>query len=222
MLNQMFNQKQFFATALKGICLPALTMLALFPASLPTQAVTTSSKDYRLCAFQLLKAGIGEEDAAKACANALYPQHVSACVTQIERQTKLPAQDVLNTCGKARRPQELAQCVNGISQNLAEDDVKRAALDYCGRSLLPVRFASCVVGLRTEIKSEPVKTMDSCIDASDLVGNPEPSFIPAGQEQQQKFTPTFETQPAPEAQPAPETQTAPEAQPTPTPGNPQK
>ena len=194
----MLNQKNLLTTAFKGICLPILTLLATIPASLPTQAVTTSAKDYRLCAFQLLKVGINEENASKACSNALYPEDVSACVIKIERQTKLAAQDILNTCEKSRYPLDLAKCANGISHNLEQEEAKPAILDYCGRSLLPVRFANCVVGLRAEIKSEPVKAMDSCIDASDLVINPEDSFIPAGQEQQ-KFTPAFETQPAPES-----------------------
>ena len=192
----MLNHKNLLTTAFKGICLPVLTLLASIPTSLPIQAVTTSAKDYRLCAFQLLKLGISEENASKACSNALYPEDISACVIKIERQTKLAAQDVLNTCEKSRYPLDLAKCVNGISYNLDQEEAKPAVLDYCGRSLLPVRFANCVVGLRTEIKSEPVKAMDSCIDTKNLVINPEPSFIPAGQEQP-KFAPTFETQPTP-------------------------
>ncbi len=192
----MLNQKNLLSVTFRGICLSAFTMLPWFATYLPAQAAITSSKDYRLCAFQLLKAGITEENASQACAGALHPEDVSACVIRIERQTKLAAENILTTCEKARRPKELAQCVNGISHNL-EEGVKSAVLDYCGRSLLPVRFASCVVGLRAEIKFEPIKAMDTCIDASDLISNTEPTFIPAGQEPQ-KVVPNFEIQPTPE------------------------
>ncbi|MDJ0618281.1 MAG: hypothetical protein QNJ63_16295 [Calothrix sp. MO_192.B10] len=218
----MLSQKNYFAATFTGICFSACTMLTWFAAYSPAQAVNTSYKDYRLCAFQLLKAGIAEENASKACANALHPEEVSACVIKIERKTKLAAQDILATCEKARRPRNMAKCVNGISHNLEEESAKTAALDYCGRSLLPVRFASCVVGLRSQIKFEPVKAMDTCIDASELISNTEPSFIPAGQESQ-KFTPTFETQPIPEnTEPSPETtEPTPEAT-EPTPENTEK
>ncbi|MDJ0799344.1 MAG: hypothetical protein QNJ51_21430 [Calothrix sp. MO_167.B12] len=213
----MLSQKNYFTATFTGICFSACTMLAWFAAYSPVHAVNTSYKDYRLCAFQLLKVGIGEENASKACANALRPEEVSACVIKIERQTKLAAQDILAICRQARRPRSLAKCVNGISNNLEQESAKTAALDYCGRSLLPVRFASCVVGLRAQIKFEPVKAMDTCIDASELISNTDPSFIPEGQESQ-KFTPTFETQPIPEnMQPIPEnTEPTPEnIQPTP-------
>ncbi len=192
----MLNQKNILSVTFKGICLSAFTMVPWFTTYVPAQAAMTSFRDYRLCAYQLLKTGITEENASKACADALYPQDVSACVIKIERKTKLAPENILNTCEKARRPKELAQCVNGISHNL-EESVKSAALDYCGRSLLPVRFAGCVVGLRAEIKLEPIKAMDTCIDASDLISNTEPTFIPAGQEPQ-KVVPNFEIQPTPE------------------------
>ncbi|MDJ0678087.1 MAG: hypothetical protein QNJ36_22335 [Calothrix sp. MO_167.B42] len=213
----MLNQKNILSVTFRGICLSALTMVPWFATYLPVQAANiTSAKDYRLCAFQLLKAGVTEENASKACAEALYPEDVSACVLRIERQTKLAAQNILATCEKSRRPKDLAQCVNGISRNL-EEGAKSATLDYCGRSLLPVRFANCVVGLRAEIKFEPIKAMDTCIDASDLISNTAPSFIPAGQNPQQSV-PSFEIQPIPEnMEPTPEnTQPTPEnTQPTP-------
>lgn len=193
----MLNQKNLLSVTFRGICFSALTMVPWFATYFPAQAANiNSARDYRLCAFQLLKAGITEENASQACADALHPEDVSACVFRIERQTKLAAQNILTTCKKSRRPKDLAKCVNGISLNL-EEGAKLATLDYCGRSLLPVRFANCVVGLRAEIKLEPIKAMDTCIDASDVISNTQPSFIPAGQ-QPQKSVPSFEIQPIPE------------------------
>ncbi|MBF2004310.1 MAG: hypothetical protein IGS49_02220 [Chlorogloeopsis fritschii C42_A2020_084] len=182
-----------------AITAPTLTMLGWLAMALPSMASYESygnPQDYRICASQLLKAGIATESATEACANALRPRDLSSCVVRIERQTQIAAVDALSRCRQARRPEDLRRCVVSISQNTKET-VNPAVLDYCGRSLLPVRFAQCVVGLRLATNLDPSQALDTCIDGSDFgITGFLPSFIPANTTNT-PFQPSFETTPTP-------------------------
>jgi hypothetical protein len=180
---------------------PILTVLGWLAVALPTLAYSDyyggSPYDYRICTAELLRAGIAVQPASQACAEALYPKDLSACVSKIGQQTKIAPADALPRCSKARRPEDLRRCVVALSQN-TQQTVDPTVLDYCSRSLLPVRFAQCVVGLRTAANLAPSQALDNCIDASDfsVTGfSPLPSFIPANTTT--PFQPTFETTPTP-------------------------
>ncbi|MDM9384161.1 hypothetical protein QUB80_26140 [Chlorogloeopsis sp. ULAP01] len=181
------------------ITAPTLTMLGWVAMALPSMASYESygnPQDYRVCADQLVNAGIAIEPASQACAAALRPRDLSSCVTRIERQTQIAAVDALPRCRQARRPDDLRRCVVSISQNTKET-ANPAVLDYCSRSLLPVRFAQCVVGLRLANDLDPSQALNTCIDGSDFgVTGFLPSFVPANPTNT-PFQPSFETVPTP-------------------------
>jgi hypothetical protein len=189
-----------------------------FPAT-GAEIVTDSLRNgYRACTGRMLNSGVSPEAAARACAGALYPKDIARCVSRIEGQTEISAQDALATCTQARRPVELSRCVVGISENTEGQPVP-GVLDFCGRSLLPIRYAECVVGLRREINDlAPTQAMETCISASDRPLEFAPNFIPQGQLQQPVQSPAL-TEPAiPEPTPTtPETAPAPDTPPPATP-----
>lgn len=153
--------------------IPILSIAGVLAISFPGRVDAVFSRqtnNYRGCAGRLVSNDVSPEAASRACAKALYPQRLSACLTKIVKQTQLEAKDALTPCEEARRPEELASCVVGISKNNKEA-VDPEVLNFCGRSLLPVRFAQCVVGLRREIDLAPTQAMETCIDASDTVIN---------------------------------------------------
>ncbi len=164
-----------FATAQLAIAGWLAMTLSSTAATIPS----SYRNQYRGCAGRLLSVGIPAEAAASACAEALRPQDLSKCVVEIERQTELAAEDALSSCRQVRRPNELARCVVGISRN--QEEAIPSVLNYCGRSLLPERFAECVVGLRVEADFAPTDAMETCIDASDVIGEVAPNFVPGNQ-----------------------------------------
>lgn len=162
------------------IAAPGLAMIGwLWVSTAPTMAVTaTYNNDYRVCAGRLLSLGVSPGAASQSCGSVLNPREFSRCVYNIEKQTELPATEVLNACRQSRRPEDISACIVGISKNLKEP-ANPEIINYCGRSLLPLRFAQCVVGLRAEIDFGAIQAMNTCIDASERIGNLSPTFIPA-------------------------------------------
>ncbi len=157
----------------------------------PTQAATyynpapyrSSVENYEECAAELLGTGLQAEDTAAACAAALYPKALSSCVTIIDSETELTADDALFGCRRVRRPHELASCVVGITQISTEGTAPADVLTYCRRSLLPVRFSNCVAGLAGQVTAfSTTEMMTSCIAASNRPRQVLPNFIPSGQE----------------------------------------
>lgn len=194
----------------------------------PSTAATIPSSyrnQYRGCAGRLLSVGISAEAAASACAEALRPQDLSRCVIEIERQTELAAEDALSSCRQVRRPNELASCVVGISRN--QEEAIPSVLNYCGRSLLPERFAECVVGLRIEADFAPTAAMETCINASDPLGDVAPNFVPGNQTplSEPNSVPIGPEEQTPLIQPAPPTPAVPQdltpLEPGPAPTEPQ-
>jgi hypothetical protein len=181
---------------------PILAIAGWLGMTLPSIALTTSSvNDFRVCAGRLRGLEISVEAVSQACATALRPRDLSACVTRIQRQTQFAATDALSSCRQARRPQELAACVVGISRNTPQEALTPAVLNYCGRSLLPLTFGQCVVGLRAEIDITPAQAMDTCIDARDRISSipsgSTPPTTPPTSRPTTEFQRTFETVPTP-------------------------
>ena len=116
------------------------------------------------CADNLIADGVGKSAAAAACSDALKPNDLADCVSNIATSTNIKGNDALQSCYRVRRPNELASCVTTISGNL-EANKSKMALDSCRRSLLPERYAECTVDLAgiSQISSE--EAMKSCIAA---------------------------------------------------------
>lgn len=159
------------------LTVPILAIAGLLTTILPDMAIAASANnDYGACAARLLKVSITAEAAAQACAKALRPRDLAACVVKINdlkinKETVISGSNALSYCGKARRPEDLATCVVDYvrpnlqvdinDQNLdSEEKINQATLDFCGRSLLPERFGLCVKGLReaTALASKPLLT----------------------------------------------------------------
>jgi hypothetical protein len=175
---------------------PVIAIAGWLAMPLQSMAVTaTYRNDFRVCAGRLLSVGVTAEAASQACGTALRPRDLASCVANIQRQTQIPASDVLSTCRQARRPEQLASCVVGINR-YSRETVNPSVLNYCGRSLLPERFAECVVGLGAEIDFATTQAMETCIDASDRISGFLPSFIPATS-QPTEFSPTYQPTPVP-------------------------
>lgn len=174
---------------------PVLAVGGSIVMSMPSMAGTYN--DYRACAGRLLGIGVSEDAASQACAGALRPTDLSACVVFIDERTEISTNDALNTCTKARRPKELATCVVSVSKN-TQEAINPDVLNYCGRSLLPVRFAECVIGLRSETKLDPNQVLNTCIDGSDRISSFAPASVSPIQPPAQ-FNPNFETQPTPQS-----------------------
>ncbi len=158
--NKFSRFMRFSATPLTALWLLAVGIPA------PSAQARNYDNNFRLCASELLEAGIAAPVAADACAAALYPRDLTICVVRIDRETNIAAADALETCRQVRRPKDLAKCVVNIS-NGTQNAVVRDILDNCRLSLLPVRFSECVVGLNKEVDFSAGQVMATCIDASD-------------------------------------------------------
>jgi hypothetical protein len=173
----------------------------------------SSEKDYSACAEGLLGTGLDNDDAAAACAAALYPKALSSCVTAIEGETEIVATDALSGCRRVRRPEELASCVVGITGVSTTGTEPLDVLTYCRRSLLPVRFSNCVVGIASQVTAfSTTEMMTNCIAATNRLRQVLPNFIPSGEEVPLQPLPNTENPssitpvtPTPRATPAPTT-----------------
>jgi hypothetical protein len=179
-----------------------------------------STRDYERCTASLLGNGLQVGDATAACAGALYPTALAACVTDIAG-ADLTASDALSGCRRVRRPQELATCVGGIDRVKTEGTKSLDVLDYCRRSLQPARFSNCVVGLSGAASAtSTTEVMTTCIAASIRPRQVLPDFIPSGQPVPLQPLPggdTSSSTTAPLSSPSmssPQTQTAPSSAPS--------
>lgn len=148
------------------IHLTALTSLpaVLFTLTIPSDPA--AAQGFGSCVRNLVGSGIAEDQAGTACADALVPRDLSACVQRVTNNTSLEAKNALQACYRVRRPRALARCVVRISSNVenAENDV--LALDNCRRSLLPDRYSECVVALNANLTNiSAPKAMETCISA---------------------------------------------------------
>jgi hypothetical protein len=150
----------------KIIRLTALTSLpaVLFTLTIPSDPA--AAQGFSSCVRNLVGSGIAEDQAGTACADALVPRDLSACVQRVTNNTSLEAEDALQACYRVRRPRDLSSCVVRISNNVdnAKSDV--LALDNCRRSLLPDRYSECVVALNANLTDiSASQAMETCISA---------------------------------------------------------
>lgn len=159
-----------------------LLATGVFYVGLPTPSAQANfwwinTNEYEECAADLVGLDLTEAAIADACASALHPDSLSACVTRISKETAVIPAKALAGCRRDRRPEDMAECVVDIDQN-TDGQYGDAALDYCRRSLLPISFSDCVVGLRSEIDVlEPLPAMDVCIAADDRPVEYLPDFV---------------------------------------------
>ncbi len=137
------------------------------PTFLFTITITPSvlAQNVDVCASDLIKSGVTGKQAAAACADALEPKEISACVAKIQSGSNIAAIDALQACYRVRRPADLASCVVDINGKLQESDAP-LALDNCRRSLLPKHYADCTLGLVGSVKElSATEAMETCISA---------------------------------------------------------
>ncbi|MGH1396742.1 MAG: hypothetical protein ACRAVC_22315 [Trichormus sp.] len=154
-----------FKNRLIRLIAPVLAVSGGVGISVPSMA---TNNDYQACAGRLLRLGLSEQAVSQACAQALRPRDLSACVVFIDKRTEISPSDALNACTKARQPKDLATCVVSVSKN-TQESINPDVLNYCGRSLLPVRFAECVIGLRRQTQIQPNQALNTCINGSDRI-----------------------------------------------------
>ena len=140
----------------------SLVSFPLFLLAIPHDSALAGS--IGSCADSLIAIGVAETSAASACSDALEPDDLASCVTQIEGTTDVKGNEALQSCYRVRRPDELASCVTTISNNLAPGK-SAMALDSCSRSLLPERHAECTLDLTGIAKLSGEDAMESCIAA---------------------------------------------------------
>ncbi|MBE9165738.1 MULTISPECIES: hypothetical protein [Microcoleaceae] len=167
-----------------GTPLVALSLLAvalpISPASAITLRFPRTQNSYRVCAKELIEAGVGAEAAAAACADALHPRDISRCALQINRKTNISGVEALSTCRQVRRPDELTTCVVNIhTKTKTQPAAPLLVLEGCRRSLLPEQFAECVVGLSGRLDFPTDRLLATCLDprekVSQLDGRPAPT-----------------------------------------------
>ena len=182
MRNSDFRSRLWRVSAVQFIVAGVVATVLPLPASATTFSSTyrASERDYSSCLSSLTGAGIPINDAADACAGALYPADLSTCVTRIEGNTAILATDALNSCRQTRRPVDLASCVVNISDRASEDPIALNVADFCRRSLLPLRFSNCVVGLQGDTLTI-TEAMQDCIAAGRRPREVLPSFVPIDQ-----------------------------------------
>jgi hypothetical protein len=168
-----------FGTQLAALGLLA-TALPISPASAITIRIPRSRNPYRVCALELIEAGVGAETAAGACADALRPRDISKCALQINRKTNISGVEALSSCRRVRRPAELATCVVNINgKSRTQPAAPLVVLDGCRRSLLPQQFSECVVGLSGRLDFPTDRLIATCLDPRDSVsqldGRPAPT-----------------------------------------------
>lgn len=165
------------------------TIASLIPIALPVQPATalqlrsrdtTTTRDYRFCAYQLEQLGISAQEIGDACSATLKPRDLSKCVANIAELTEIPAFEALLGCRQSRRPIELGTCVVDISMN-TEAVLGQNILNNCRRSLLPLKYSECVVGLSLQTNLPSNQVMNNCIDGRDrprdfypLLSTPQP------------------------------------------------
>jgi len=190
----MLMNRRFRFPSRRALSLAALASFLSLAIAAPSQAWfydyyddANDAEDFDNCADALLRSGLPEEQVAIACAEALVPEELSSCVSDIAEHTPVEANFALFACFRSRRPVELANCTIDINRetidpyytsNVTESAASaREALDRCRRSLLPERYAACVVGLsRQDLALAPPEAMSVCLEAEDF---PRELYTPA-------------------------------------------
>lgn len=159
----------------------AAVAIAGFSAALMPLAASANlfrSNDYEVCTRRLLDDGISVEAASVACAAALEPTDIAACVDRIIDRTEISPEDALDSCTQVRRPREMASCVVSIDGNV-DDVVSLEAMEQCTRSLLPDDYSDCVVGINDATDLSAPALLEACIAADYRIPSFYPNFEPA-------------------------------------------
>lgn len=184
---ERFLQKTLALSAIAA--LPLMSLLWVTPGEASSRYRREfDAEEFHQCAAELLAVEVNEAQTQTACAMALEPTDLSACVAQIDTLTVVDETEALFSCFRVRRPLELASCMVNIDEELLEPkafaqefyrQLSSYTLDHCRRSLLPLRFSACVRGLSREAYPtafEPREALDVCIDAEDF---PREIYTPA-------------------------------------------
>jgi hypothetical protein len=161
-----------FATAL----IVGLVALEL-PGTAEVSTLDSTRNDYNTCATTLLRLKVSTEETAATCSRAFKPQDLATCVRRSVDDGKLPIVESLAACRNVRRPVEMSSCVVDIRRQLS-DAPPLEVLDRCRASLLPERYASCVTGINPPIQASSTSKLTSCIEASTIPQELDPSIIP--------------------------------------------
>lgn len=167
MINRMRASLKLTACAKRAVGIALLPSSLLINAILPSNAIAAKPNQYPGCVTTLKDSGVDKEQASIACADAIVPKDLAACVAKLDTDTPITGETALPACFKVRRPLDLATCVIGINGSTTGAD-PNAILDYCRRSLLPISFSQCVVGLTEAAPIPSTEALDHCIDAEDF------------------------------------------------------
>ncbi len=135
------------------------------------------SNDYEACTSGLIDDGISVNVASRACASALEPRDVSACVDRIIGGTEVSADEALDSCIQVRRPRDMASCVTQID-NAVESVVPLDAMEQCTRSLLPDDYSDCVVGIYNATDLSASDLLTACVASDYRIPRFYPNFDP--------------------------------------------
>lgn len=192
------NKNSLFSTEL-GSALPAISVSSFSVKSAVKSAVVASAtalltvgslpmtasaafvkgNDYESCVSELLDRGVVVGNATDACASALEPKDISACVNHISGDVAIAPEEALESCIRVRQPREMASCVVRVDGQL-DAALPLAVLDYCTRSLLPEDYADCIVGINEATDIAAPDVLQTCIAADYRIPSEfYPNFIPA-------------------------------------------
>lgn len=137
---------------------------------------TVDDADYDACARDLTRSKVVAATAADACANSIRPKDLGVCVDRIARNN-ISGDDALSVCRQVRRPVEASTCVVDIRRRAPQTALVNV-LNGCRQSLLPARFSECVVDLSRELKLATEQSIATCISASDVNRDLQPTVLP--------------------------------------------
>jgi hypothetical protein len=107
-----------------------LTAIATLPALLLTLFLpirpAAAENQFDVCVLSLKSNGVQGEQAGTACADALIPKELSACVSHIKSATPIEAEDALQACYQVRRPVDLGNCVADIYNSVLKSSLSSA------------------------------------------------------------------------------------------------
>lgn len=178
MANNGVRQHSIGVTLRQGIAAFAIAGFSLGLVPLAASANLFRTNDYEACTRRLIDDGIAVEAASLACAAALEPTDISACVDRITDGTDIAPEDALDSCIQVRRPRETASCVVRIANNV-ESVVSLEAMEQCTRSLLPEDYSDCVVGIEDATDLSAAELLETCIAADYRIPSFYPNFEPA-------------------------------------------
>ncbi len=153
------------------LCLAGLSVAALSSLQVMMTPSTTTAfpsfdllreEDYNICAENLQAVGLSPQVTAQACAMSVRPKQISTCVSRINYDTGISAEEALVGCVSVRRPEEMATCVVNITQNLSDANPLKV-LDSCSRSLLPEQYSFCVLGVTPSTALPVTNVLNTCL-----------------------------------------------------------